>query len=149
MADDSFDWGGLFSTALDIGGNIVKGLQYNKAQRKAAKAASGVGAYYGGMGYAQGGSYLPAMPGFGASAATDAFGPVLGPVVDYFNPSAGAGGRFPTTYTIYTTPSGRQAIGGMRSLGHPMLWSGDLAAARRVGRVARKLGRFVHHRRPR
>lgn len=30
-----------------------------------------------------------------------------------------------------------------------LLWSSDLVAARRVGKVARKLGRFVHHRRPR
>lgn len=35
----------------------------------------------------------------------------------------------------------------VRSLGRPLLWSGDLAAARRVQRVARKVGRFVHHRR--
>lgn len=35
----------------------------------------------------------------------------------------------------------------VRSLGRPILWSGDLAAARRVQRVARKIGRFVHHRR--
>ncbi len=75
---------------------------------------------------------LPAMPGAGG-----AMGPVMG-----------TGARVPTQYIVLQTPSGRQVVTGVRSLGRPLLWSGDLAAVKRVGRIARKLGRF-HRRRPR
>lgn len=51
--------------------------------------------------------------------------------------------RAPAVF-MTTDPLGRQVA--VRSLGRPLLWSGDLSAAKRVRRVVRKIGGFVHHR---
>lgn len=80
----------------------------------------------------------------------------------------GGGGAVPVNYNVPvvqpSSPLGQIFGGGMSLVGtsrgritNPrtqmpdtaLLWSSDLAAVRRVGKVARKLGRFVHKRRPR
>lgn len=131
------DWTSLFQTGLSVAGAVYQGQLEKKAQRAAAK--------YGASDFAQLGMGL---------AAT---GPQRGGLLDLYTAAMGGvqgGGSS-------TAPSGMQrsgpmyAIGnngrvyGLRSMGTPLLWSGDLAAVKRVARVARKLGRFVHHRRPR
>lgn len=49
--------------------------------------------------------------------------------------------RFPrTVQTLVTTPSGNTRVVTYRNMGSPILYSGDLAAKKRVNRVRRKLG---------
>jgi hypothetical protein len=149
-------WTGLLQQGLQIGASIYTGQLQKKAVRKQAKAqaAGGAGEFTQlGMGLAATGPqrsnpfYTPDSP--------------MGQVMSYFGgdamPDDSGGtssvgvmgrGRFPTQLIVYTTPSGRMQVGGYRSIGTPLLWSGDFAAVKRVARVARKLGRFVH-RRPR
>lgn len=164
MADDT--WSDLFKQATDIGVSLYKGITADKAAKKAAKAMSGVGQYYGGGGYGpmpyggrgmgwRGGPGFPggmsygysgppsSSPGIGSSIA-EGLGIPEG-VINYFGGST-APTRRSVSYECYTTPSGRSAVSGWRSLGHPLLWSGDMAAVKRVARVRRKLG---VHRRPR
>lgn len=119
-------------------------------------------------GYFTGGS--PAGQGFGALAGGllgdlvggpvgGALGAVGGEMVgNYFSEpgAAGAGGgaMMPGPYTggvrrvsmFVTTDPVTGATVAVRKLGRPVLWSGDLAAYKRVMRVARKVSRFVHHR---
>ena len=57
-------------------------------------------------------------------------------------PMATAGMRLPSQITfIAPTPSGGSRIVAYRNMGRPILWSGDLAAVRRVSRVRRRVGR--------
>jgi hypothetical protein len=154
---DVSGWGGLASTALQIGAQIYTGQLQKKAARQATKAyaKSGAGDFTQlGMGLAATGPqrtnpfYTPDSPA-GQIAGYFGFGDTGDTSMDSGMSSVGVmgRGRFPTQLMVYTTPSGRMQVGGYRSIGTPMLWSGDFAAVRRVARVRRKLG--AGHRRPR
>jgi hypothetical protein len=148
-------WEDLATTALQIGANIYAGQVQKKAQRQAIRAQSNdfpqLGMGLGATGPQRGGT--PTGPSgigvwgpggfFGAQSALEDTGMANGDV------AVMGRSRFPTQMVVYTTPSGRMQVGGYRALGTPLLWSGDFAAVKRVARVARKLGRFVRHRRPR
>lgn len=86
------------------------------------------------------GKYLPTLIGTGAGIAA---GDILGRATAPGSIVGAARGPVPV---VVTTKSGRQVTHYFVDRGHPLLFSGDLAAVRRVQRVARKLGRFVHHR---
>ena len=157
---DYSSWGGLISAVASVGAGIYTAkLQKQAAKRQARAQANdfpmlGNGLMATGpqrngllmLGDGGGSSVVP-WQGFpyqvdagGSSTAPDASGGTMaGNVV-------GVSSR--PVYAIASTPSGAQRIIGMRSMGTPLLWSGDFAAVKRVARVARKLGRFVH-RRPR
>lgn len=154
------DWADLATSALQVGAQIYQGQLYKKAQKRAIKASANDFPQLG-MGLAATGPQRSAAPPPGSSGI-GAWGPggffggfSLGaegdvPMGDMQTSSVGVmgRGRFPTQLVVYTTPSGRMQVGGYRSIGTPMLWSGDFAAVKRVARVARKLGRFGR-RRPR
>lgn len=157
------DWGDLISKTVTAGTQAYMGIQQLKAQKKAAKAAAqsmstfpmlGTGnmRFGGAMGYGYAGG-VPLPPGSvyamgqpGASMPTvydggyqdiTAGGSSTAPI-----PVTGFRPRFPAVaMDVYGRPS--------RPIGRCLLSSGDLAAARRVGKVARKLGTFIRHRRPR
>lgn len=118
-------------------------VQIARYQAKAASAMPMLGMGYaatplsGGSGFPGGVTMMPAMPTAQPINWVQDLG-IGGPLGNMLAPRSGV------TYSL--TANGR--VTGTRSLGTPLLWSGDLAAVRRVGRVARKLGRFVH-RRPR
>ncbi len=154
-------WADLLTTGLNIAGQVYQGQMQKKAERKAAKAATASSS----TDFPQLGMGLAAT---GPQRNQDLFGGLipgntpLGQLGNYYG--FGTGGamddqtssvavmgraRFPTQLVVYTTPSGRMQVGGYRSIGTPLLWSGDFAAVRRVARVARKLGAFRSHRRPR
>lgn len=155
-------WSGLLQGALNIGAQIYQGQLAKKAQRQAAKAGASDFPQLG-MGLAatgpqrSGGTPTGASgigvwgPGgfFGAQSALDAGGAGMDDGSGMSSVGVMGRGRFPTQLIVYTTPSGRMNVGGYRSIGTPLLWSGDFAAVKRVARVARKLGRFTHRRRPR
>jgi hypothetical protein len=151
------DWTDLLNQGLQIGAQIYQGQLYKKQQRQTAKFAAGGSAGdfpQLGMGLAATGPQRP-NPFFtpdsmvGQAASYFGFGADQGGSMD--SGMSGVGvmgrGRFPTQLVVYTTPSGRMQVGGYRSIGTPMLWSGDFSAVKRVARVRRKLG--VGHRRPR
>ncbi len=55
------------------------------------------------------------------------------------SPMSAAGVRLPQQISFMVpTPSGGSRIASYRNMGTPILWSGDLAAVRRVSRVATK-----------
>jgi hypothetical protein len=155
---DYGSWGGLLQAGLQVGADIYTAQLQKKAARKAAKS----GAVGGAGDFPQLGMGLAAT---GPQRSNPFFTPdsPAGQIAGYFGFGADQGdssmdsgmssvgvmgrGRFPTQLIVYTTPSGRQQVGGYRSIGTPLLWSGDFAAVRRVARVRRKLG--VGHRRPR
>jgi len=141
-------WGGLFSTALNIGAQIYQGQLQKKATKAAIKAGT---------------SDFPQL-GLGLAASGPQRGVMQPLSSNYYGGNAMAGGVVSggsstasgvmvgaprPQYIVYQTMNGNQVVTGVRSLGRPMLWSGDLAAVKRVARVARKLGRFVRHRSPR
>ena len=145
MPGSDSGWGGLFSTALNIGAQIYQGQLQKKAMKAAIKSGTtdfpqlGVGLAASGP---QRGVMQPLGYNFGGNA-------MAGGVVSGGSSTASGvmvGAPRPQ-YIVYQTMGGNQVVTGVRSLGRPMLWSGDLAAVKRVARVARKLGRFVHHRR--
>lgn len=151
------DWGDLVESALDIGVNIYKGQLQKQATRRAARGRApdfpqlGLGLAATGP---QRGMMLQARPvgsiqiGPGGVYLGDSDQSQVGGNMD-----ASVGPCRPRTpsivYGLGTTPCGNQKLVAMRSAGTPLLWSGDFAAVKRVARVARKLGRFTHHRRPR
>lgn len=137
-------WGGLLSTALNIGAQIYTGQLQKKALKAQIKSQTndfpqlGLGLAAAGP---QRGVMQPLSYNFGGSS-------MAGGVVAGGSSTAPMSVGAPRPqYIVYTTMNGNQVVTGVRSLGRPMLWSGDLAAVKRVARVARKLGRFVHHRR--
>lgn len=162
-ATQDTSWSGLLSTALNIGASIYTGAVQRRQAKAQAKAAANdfptlgmglaaTGPQRGGMLYALGGGPSQTRVGiFDASGAGVGYSSSGGAMPDDGTGSVAVMGRsrFPTQLVVYTTPSGRMQVGGYRSIGTPLLWSGDFAAVRRVARVARRLGRFVHHRRPR
>jgi len=148
MADNT--WAGLLQSGLEIGAQIYQGQLQKKAMRQAAKASS--------SDFPQLGMGLGATgPQRGTMTQARPVGSVqIGPGGIYLGDSdtSQVGGNMGSAmvprgpqYAIGTTASGRQQLVAIRSIGQPLLWSGDLAAVRRVARVARKLGRFIHHRR--
>ena len=152
MAD--IDWTQLGEAALQVGASIYAGQNLKKQQRQAIRMNSGQFPQLG-MGLASTGPQV--MPfNFGLPTY---LGQPGGSEVAMPGVTAGGGSTAPTVsitarpmYTVVATPRGGQRVVGIRSMGSPLLWSGDLAAVRRVARVARKLGRFVHrrgHSRPR
>ena len=151
MPGSDSSWGGLFTTALNIGASIYQGQLQKKAQRQAIKASSGDFPQLG-LGLAASGPQRGQM-----TQARPVGSFQIGPGGIYLGDSDTSpvgGGSMDSVmvprgpqYAIATTPAGRQKLVAIRSIGTPLLWSGDLAAVRRVARVARKLGRFVHHRR--
>ena len=159
------DWGGLISNVVQAGTQAYTGIMQMKAQQKAAKQAAKAMASFpmlgtGNMslGYSQAvpipmpGTSLAGMQTYGgpqpSSTGNALVDQLLGGLGFNYAPAATTIPARTTgaVYTCYTTPSGRSAVSGYRSLGHPLLWSGDLAAVKRVARVARKLGRFSHRR---
>jgi len=152
------DWTDLLGQAINAGTQIYSG----QVQKKLARQASRGGGDFPqlGMGLASTGpargplsgpSGIPGAQTFGGMqypAATPAGYLNIGPggisMGDSMGPMVPRGPQ----YAIVNTPSGAQRLMAVRSIGTPLLWSGDLAAVRRVARVARKLGRFIH-RRPR
>lgn len=136
-------WGGLLTAGLNLAAGIYQGQVAKKVAKTQAKAAAtdfpqlGVGLAASGpqrgminFSLGEGGMQV-AMPGVTSGGSSTAIMP-RGP-----------------QYGVVMTPSGGQRVVGVRSMGTPLLWSGDFAAVKRVARVARKLGRFVRHRRPR
>ncbi len=143
-----FDFSGLLGSAISAGASVFQTISAAKQSKGMVKALIGAG----------GG--LPKLPtlGTGAMAFPSGIQPAdfnLGPrglaitrPGDSMDMGGGSGmGRGGPVYLCYTTPSGRSAVSGYRSLGHPMLWSGDFQAVKRVARVRRKLG--AGHHRPR
>jgi hypothetical protein len=166
------DWGDLAKTALDIGANIYQGQLQKQAIRRAARASSpdfpqlGVGLaasgpqrgvlqpllrnpfdelrQVGSIQIGPGGIYLGDSDESQVGGNAPARGGNMDKAVGPCRP------RVPSiVYAIGQTPCGGQKLVAMRSAGTPLLWSGDFSAVKRVARVARKLGRFTHHRRPR
>lgn len=144
-------WEELGKTALNIGAQIYQGQVQKRDDRRAARSARDFPQL--GMGLAATGPQrTPGGSGIGAWGPGGFFGYQSSEGGDATMDQSVAvmrGSRFPTQLIVYTTPSGTMHVGGYRSIGQPLLWSSDLAAVRRVARVARKLGRFIHHRRPR
>jgi hypothetical protein len=139
--------GGLGSLAT-AGASVFNTVSLSRALKPVAKAAAGAGM-----------TGLPALPTIGTGgmsfpalttrgAQTIPAGLSLGPGgiaitpngVPTPNMAGGSMGPRGPVYMTVTTPSGRTIVTGYRSLGRPMLWSGDLAAVKRVARVRRKLG---------
>lgn len=156
-------WSGLLSTALNIGAQFYQGTVARRQAKARAKAQANDFPQLG-MGLANTGPQRGTMLALGGGPSSTRIGifDSAGAGVGYSSsggtdmPDDGTssvqvmrGSRFPTQLVVYTTPTGQMHVGGYRSIGQPMLWTSDLAAVRRVARVARKLGRFVHHRRPR
>lgn len=161
-------WEDLLGQAINVGAQIYTGQVQKQIARQQARAAapmardfSQLGMGLASTGPARGPVGMPQRPlgpgGFVPTGAMSFNAPVeqagylrLGPggleIGD--NGGAMAGDMIPRgpQYAIVATPSGRQKLVAIRSIGTPLLWSGDLAAVRRVARVARKLGRFIHHR---
>ena len=143
-------WEDLLQTGLSIGAQIYQGQLYKKQQRQTVRASASDFPQLG-MGLAATGPQRTQIGIFDSSGA--GIGYTGGAMADDGSGSmvaVGRGSRFPTQLVVYTTPSGRMQVGGYRSIGTPLLWSGDFSAVRRVARVARKLRAFTHHRaRPR
>lgn len=142
-----FDFSGLLGSAISAGASVFQTISAAKQSKGMVKALIGAG----------GG--LPRLPTLGTGAMafpTSNADLYLGPKgLNITPPGVSAapaegvtrmGSRGPV-YLCYTTPSGGSGVTGYRSLGHPMLWSGDFQAVKRVARVRRKLG--AGHHRPR
>lgn len=153
-------WSGLLSGALNVGLDIYRASQEKRAMKKTIKAQAGDFPQLG-MGYAASGPQRGTMQPYATPVGSIQIGPggiYLGDsdqsqVGGNMGDTSAVGPCRPRTpsivYGLGTTPCGNQKLIAMRSAGTPLLWSGDFAAVKRVARVARKLGRFVHHRRPR
>lgn len=150
---------------MGVAGVPIRGGQFTNAPGFSFGSNSGVytGAdavldpnAMGGVGTVPYGPALPPGMGGGSMGINDILNAVgmgpntspLGSLLGYTQTPTGAvaRARAPSSWAT-TDPVGRAVM--VRSLGRPLLWSGDLAAAKRVRRIAGKLGRFVHHRHPR
>lgn len=152
----ALSWQDLLQTGLEIGTNIYTGQVQRRAERQQARMAKSQSKDFPqlGMGLAATGPQRTRIGIFDASGAGvgyESMGLGEGGMAngDTSSVAVMGRGRFPTQLIVYTTPSGRMQVGGYRSIGTPLLWSGDFAAVKRVARVARRLGRFVRHRHPR
>ena len=150
MPGGDTSWGGLLNTALNIGASIYTGQLQKKAMKAAIKAGTSDFPQLG-LGLAASGPQRGVMQPLQNAGYLN-----IGPNGIQLGDGSAPGGSMDSSmmprgpqYAIGQTASGRQKLLAIRSIGTPLLWSGDLAAVRRVARVARKLGRFVHHRRPR
>lgn len=144
---DIFD---VIGKGLDVGLQIYGAQLQKKAMRQQAKYETAAGYTNDfpmlGMGLAATGPQRTIM-NMGQPVSQGGMAVAM-PGVQSGGSSTAVSVRGLTQYVVYTTPSGSQRVTGVRGLGTPLLWSGDLAAVRRVARIARKLGRFTH-RRPR
>lgn len=154
-------WGGLFSAVAQVGAGIYTARLQKQADKRAARSGAADLPQLG-MGLAATGPQRNALLMLGGSgdsgvvpwqgfpyqidSGVQSGGSSTAPAAGGGMMASGVSTR--PVYAIASTASGAQRIIGMRSMGTPLLWSGDFAAVRRVARVARKLGRFVH-RRPR
>jgi len=149
-------WGGLLTSALTVGAQIYQSQLAKKSARRAAKAQASDFPQLG-MGLTASGPQRGQMNAYATPVGSIQIGPGGIYLGDSDQSQVGGGGAMASSamvprgpvYAISTNPNGGQRLVAVRSIGTPLLWSGDLAAVRRVARVARKLGRFIHHRRPR
>jgi hypothetical protein len=146
-----FDLGGTIS---DIFSNLTKGVvtyfgqaqQLKQAKKMAKLAASGGGGFptlgTGNMNFAGGSqmfpSYTPAVYGpQQQDAGMISIGGPYGLNIGDSTPAV----RTPRGPAIFQGADGRM----YRSIGRPILWSGDLAAFKRVRKVAHKLRSYAGH----
>jgi hypothetical protein len=151
------DWTDILGKVADIGANIYAGQLQKQQVRRANRAAAastrdfpqlgmGLASTSPARGAVQMAGYTAGMP-MGQVETSQAGYLRLGPgglEMGDTMPSA-VMPRGPQ-YAITQDANGRPRLLAIRSIGQPLLWSGDLAAVRRVAKVARKLGRFIHHR---